>query len=78
MFWQARQEEMFNNRRGALGWLAGGLACVTACCATLLFIFFGPDLLLRQIQNGFGPGWSCQYMARGGGPICFRDPVKPQ
>ena len=78
MLWQARQEEIFNNRHGALRWLAGGLACAIASGATLLFIFSRPDLMYRptQIQYGFGPGWSCQYVARVG-PICFRYPVKP-
>ena len=79
MLWQARQERMFNNHHGAIRWLAGGLACAVASGTILFFMFSQPNLIYRQTQSqyGFGPGWSCQYVARVG-PICFRDPVKPK
>ncbi len=75
--WQAREENMYNNRRGALRWLAGGLTCGAACCAVVLAIVLAPASMQRQAPNGFGPGWSCGQTAKTAS-ICFRDPVKPQ
>ena len=76
LLWRAREENMCNDQRGALRWLAGGLVCGAACCAVVAFIIFEPGMMQQLAPNGFGPGWSCQQTPKAG-QFCYRDPLKP-
>lgn len=76
LLWRAREENMYNNQRGALRWLAGGLVCGLARCAIVALVILAPGVVQQLAPNGFGPGWLCQKTPKAG-KFCYRDPLKP-
>ncbi len=75
MLSQARQEQVYGDRKSAAGWLASGLAFLAVCVVGVLFVVREPGFMQQKAPTGYGLEWSCERGTKGG-QSCVRDPAK--